>query len=198
MFTKHSNTERMKRSAEIAYLKEYYQQNLVQFHKIVVKLQNAPEKEKEVVVEPDAHFQIDGKEYLVFFNNHLREINTVLNRWLENEISEHYIIMPDITKMSVKQVAEKGETEKGVIGFLKGAGIGFIPGYGLYQGIRSWGCIFAKALSSEVKEDTDRIFRLAHHVYKTKELIEKYGSEIQSGKICAICIEKNFNGRVNI
>ncbi|GAB1223886.1 hypothetical protein ENUP19_0163G0044 [Entamoeba nuttalli] len=37
-----SNTERMKRSAEIAYLKEYYPQNLVQFHKIGVKLQNAP------------------------------------------------------------------------------------------------------------------------------------------------------------
>ncbi|EAL42771.2 hypothetical protein CL6EHI_145150 [Entamoeba histolytica] len=138
MLTKHSNTERMKRSAEIAYLKEHYPQNLVRFHKIGVKLQNAPEKENEVVVEHDVHFQIDGKEYLVFFNNHLKEINTVLNRWLENEFSEHYIIMPDIAKI---------------------------------------------------------IYRLAYHVYKTKELIEKYGSEIQSGKICAICIEKNFNGK---
>ncbi|EDS88771.1 hypothetical protein CL6EHI_198110 [Entamoeba histolytica] len=129
MHTKHSNTERMKRSAEIAYLKEYYPQNLVRFHKIGVKLQNAPEKENEVVVELDVHFQIDGKEYLVFFNNHLKEINTVLN-----------------------------------------------------------------PLSSKAKED-ERIYRLAYHVYKTKELIEKYGSEIQTGKICAICIEKNFNGK---
>ncbi|GAB1223887.1 hypothetical protein ENUP19_0163G0045 [Entamoeba nuttalli] len=103
--------------------------------------------------------------------------------------------MPDIVKMSVKQVAEKGETDNLVIGALKGAVISFIPGYGLYQGIRSWGCIFANALSSEVQEDEDRIYRLARHVYKTKELIEKYGSEIQSGKICAICIEKNFNGK---
>ncbi|GAT99535.1 hypothetical protein CL6EHI_047110 [Entamoeba histolytica] len=196
MLTKHSNTERMKRSAEIAYLKEYYPQNLVQFHKIGVKLQNAPEKENEVVVEPDVHFQIDGKEYLVFFNNHLREINTVLNRWLENEISEHYIIMPDIIKMLVKQVAEKGKTDKGIIRHLKAAGIGLIPGYGQYQAIRMWTCnIFPTLVSSEVKEDEDRIFRLAYHVYKTKELIEKYGSEIQSGKICAICIEKSFNGK---
>ncbi|GAB1224384.1 hypothetical protein ENUP19_0198G0003 [Entamoeba nuttalli] len=66
MLTKHSNTERLKRSAEIAYLKEYYPLNLVQFHKIIVKLQNAPENEKEVVVEPDVDFQIDGNEYLVF------------------------------------------------------------------------------------------------------------------------------------
>ncbi|EDS88909.1 hypothetical protein CL6EHI_021880 [Entamoeba histolytica] len=97
--------------------------------------------------------------------------------------------------MSVKQVAEKGKTDNVVIGFLKGAGIGLIPGYGQYQGIRGWGCIFARALSSKAKEDEDRIYRLAYHVYKTKELIEKYGSEIQSGKICAICIEKNFNGK---
>ncbi|EDS88807.1 hypothetical protein CL6EHI_051190 [Entamoeba histolytica] len=196
MLTKHSNTERMKRSAELAYLKEYYPQNLVQFHKIGVKLQNAPENENEVVVEPDVHFQIDGKEYLVFFNNHLREINTVLNRWLEIEFSEHGFIMPDIIKMSVKRVAEKGKTDNIVIGFLKGAGIGLIPGYGLYQGIRGWGCnIFPTLVSSKAKENEDRIYRLAHHVYKTKELIEKYGSEIQSGKICAICIEKSFNGK---
>ena len=57
------------------------------------------------------------------------------------------------------------------------------------------GCIFARALSSKAKEDEDRIYRLAYHVYKTKELIEKYGSKIQTGKICAICIEKNFNGK---
>ncbi|EMS14921.1 hypothetical protein KM1_330320, partial [Entamoeba histolytica HM-3:IMSS] len=31
----------------MAYLKEYYQQNLVQFHKVGLKLQNAPENENE-------------------------------------------------------------------------------------------------------------------------------------------------------
>ncbi|EDS88898.1 hypothetical protein EHI_047520 [Entamoeba histolytica HM-1:IMSS] len=103
--------------------------------------------------------------------------------------------MPDFAKMFVKQVAEKGETDNVVVRALKGAGIGLIPGYGQYQIVRIWGCIFARALSSEVQENTDRIFQLAYHVYKTKELIEKYGSEIQTGKICAICIEKNFNGK---
>ncbi|GAB1227702.1 hypothetical protein ENUP19_0352G0003 [Entamoeba nuttalli] len=187
-----SNT---KRSAETAYLKDHYPQNLVQFHKIGVKLQNAPEKENEVVVEPDVHFQIDGKEYLVFFNNHLVEINTVLNRWLENYFSKNYMIMPDSIKNSVKQIAEKGETDNGVIGFLKGFVRGCIPFYGQYEAGR--GCYYAvsRIFSSKSQEDHERLYQLAYHIYKTKELIEKYGSEIQSGKICAICIEKNFNGK---
>ncbi|BFU24011.1 hypothetical protein, conserved [Entamoeba histolytica] len=190
MLTKHSNTERLKRSAETAYLREHYPQNLVQFHKIGVKLQNAPEKENEVVVEPDVHFQIDGKEYLVFFNNRLREINTVLNRWLENEFSEHGFIMPDILKSDIRCIAETGEPSA-----IKGFLTSLIPIYGQYQGLRSWCNILAGALSSKAQEDNDRIVRIAYHIYKTKELIEKYGSEIQSDKICAICIEKNFNGK---
>ncbi|ENY59765.1 hypothetical protein EHI7A_205310, partial [Entamoeba histolytica HM-1:IMSS-A] len=103
--------------------------------------------------------------------------------------------MPDSIKNSVKQIAEKGETDNVVTGFLKGLVRGFIPIYGQYEAGR--GCYYAvsRMLYSEVQEDNDRIHRLAYHVYKTKELIEKYGSEIRSGKICAICIEKNFNGK---
>ncbi|EMD45198.1 Hypothetical protein EHI5A_160910 [Entamoeba histolytica KU27] len=189
MLTKHSNTERR---SETAYLREHYPQSLVQFHKIGVKLQNAPEKENEVVVEPDVHFQIDGKEYLVFFNNHLREINKILNRWLEIEFSEHGFIMSDIVKSDIRCIADTGKpnTKNRVLKT-------FIPGYGQYQGIRSWCNTVARMVSSESQEDNDRIVRIAYHVYQTKKLIEKYGSEIRSGKICAICIEKNFNGKSN-
>ncbi|EDR22699.1 hypothetical protein EDI_042290 [Entamoeba dispar SAW760] len=190
MLRKPSNTERMKRSAEIARLKENYPQNLVQFHKIGVKLQNAQEEKNEVVVEPDVHLQIDGKEYLVFFNNHFSDVHKVLNQWLENELSEHWFIIPDILKSDIRRITQRGEpsTVKRLLTTL-------IPIYGQYQGYRC-GCNFlATILSSESSEDNNRIRQLAYHVYKTKELIEKYGSEIQSGKICAIFIEKNFNGK---
>ncbi|EDS89089.1 hypothetical protein CL6EHI_125010 [Entamoeba histolytica] len=167
----------------MAYLKEYYQQNLVQFHKVGLKLQNAPENENEVVVESDVDFQIDGKEYLVFFNNHLREINTVLNHWLEIEFSENGIIMPNILKSDIRCISETGEPST-IERFLTS----LIPIYGQYQEIRCYCNILMRALYSEVKEDEDRIIRIAYHIYKTKD-------EIQTGKICAICIEKNFNGK---
>ncbi|EDR29618.1 hypothetical protein EDI_322180 [Entamoeba dispar SAW760] len=109
---------------------------------------------------------------------------------IENELSEHWFIIPDILKSNSKQIAEKGEPH----GFLRNLATNLIPIYGQYQGYRCWCNILARKLSSKSSEDEKRIFHLAFHVYKTKELIEKYGNEIKTGKICGICIEKNFNG----
>ena len=64
----------------------------------------------------------------------------------------------------------------------------------MYQGCSCWCNILATKLSSKSSEDEKRICQLTYHVYKIKEVIEKYGNEIKTGNICGIYIENNFNG----
>ncbi|EDR26719.1 hypothetical protein EDI_186070 [Entamoeba dispar SAW760] len=122
------------------------------------------EEQNEIVVEPDVHFQQDRKEYL--------------------------FIIHDILKSNLKQIAEKEEPH----GLLRTFAICLIPFYEVYHGCSCWCNILATKLSSKTSEDDNRIRQLTFHVYKPKELIEKYGNEIKSGKICGIYIENNFNG----
>ncbi|EDR23361.1 hypothetical protein EDI_268250 [Entamoeba dispar SAW760] len=98
------------------------------------------------------------------------------------------------TRYNLKQIAEKEEPH----GILRTFAICLIPFYEVYRGCSCWCNILATKLSSKSSEDDNRIHQLTYHVYKTKELIEKYGNEIKTGKICGIYIEKILMGIVVI
>ncbi len=157
-----------------------------------VKIKTPDGKEIEQRVKPDVHFRgMDGKEYLVFYNNHIEQLRSLLYKRLEKEIKDHGAVL---------SYDESALIEKATISTSKqdyGLPIQVLRLIGNCVGPQSW--VFLpvntarKVISWTNSEVLNRAKILSTTCANLNNALDTFGRNVNPEKICAIVFDKDLN-----
>lgn len=116
----------------------------------------------EKTVRPDVHFRGEnGKEYLIFYNNHIEQLRDIIHKKVENSIDENkYALIGD--KGLIRDVSD-----------------GKVENFGVIQCLRLIPYSF-KAFFNKYEETFFEIFKNAVSSGRLKNAVKKYGGSLDN------------------
>lgn len=157
-----------------------------------VKAKNSDGVEIEQRVRPDVHFRgEDGKEYLVFYNNHIEQLRSLLYKRLEKEINDHKFVL-SYDKSALREKANTSTSKQNWR-----LPIQVLRLMGNWVGPQSW--VFLpvntarKVVSWTDSTVLNRAKLLATTCANLNNALDTFGSSIDSEKICAVVFDKDLN-----